>query len=314
MYMDVRRSLMAGTVLRFVGAVHLPAQCQAGHSSHGAPGAGRTHPPRRELLLALASVPGVYCPQLYEPIYESDTGKLLEVQPVCEGGWWVGGAASLDGWVGGWVGEPAGYSAKGGQFRLGAACEQSTFACLWARRQLHMGQGGCARAPPDTEPAGRMPPGPARHQLHKPRMYGHQNKAPAHPPEQQQKKKPKWLCALPTLHAGVPPAVQKQTYRGSTLASSTVVSPRMAWESIFMTEVVRSCPEMCRCVHEGVGLLREGWVAVLHVVHSPGGSGAACSSSYGSAMFLIAQTGPSSNFSIYPSFACFGPGSAWPQT
>ena len=40
--------------------------------------------------------------------------------------------------------------------------------------------------------------------------------------------------------------VQKQTYRGSTLASSTVVSSRMAWDNIFMAEVVRSCPEMCR--------------------------------------------------------------------
>lgn len=45
---------------------------------------------------------------------------------------------------------------------------------------------------------------------------------------------------------GVPLAVQKQTYRGATLASSTVVSRRMAWESIYMAEVVRSCPEMCR--------------------------------------------------------------------
>eukprot|EP00889_Picochlorum_renovo_P005590 jgi/Picre1/32620/NNA_007966.t1 len=40
--------------------------------------------------------------------------------------------------------------------------------------------------------------------------------------------------------------VEKQTYRGGTLASSTIVSPRMAWENIFMAEVVRSCPEMCR--------------------------------------------------------------------
>lgn len=45
----------------------------------------------------------------------------------------------------------------------------------------------------------------------------------------------------------VPAAVQKQTYRGSMLARSMVVSPRMAWENIFMVEVVRSCPEMCRC-------------------------------------------------------------------
>ena len=45
---------------------------------------------------------------------------------------------------------------------------------------------------------------------------------------------------------GAPAYVEKQTYRGDTLASSTVVSPRMAWENIYMAEVVRSCPEMCR--------------------------------------------------------------------
>ncbi len=45
---------------------------------------------------------------------------------------------------------------------------------------------------------------------------------------------------------GVPATVTKQTYRGNKLARSTVVSPRMAWESIYMVEVVRSCPEMCR--------------------------------------------------------------------
>ena len=47
-------------------------------------------------------------------------------------------------------------------------------------------------------------------------------------------------------HALAPPVVEKQTYRGTQLAASTVVSPRMAWESIYMAEVVRSCPEMCR--------------------------------------------------------------------
>jgi len=44
----------------------------------------------------------------------------------------------------------------------------------------------------------------------------------------------------------VPAAVAKQTYRGKTLAASTVVSPRMAWPDIFMVEVARSCPEQCR--------------------------------------------------------------------
>lgn len=43
----------------------------------------------------------------------------------------------------------------------------------------------------------------------------------------------------------VPATVQKATYRGKTLAASTVVTPRCAWENIFMVEAVRSCPEMC---------------------------------------------------------------------
>jgi radical SAM superfamily enzyme YgiQ (UPF0313 family) len=43
-----------------------------------------------------------------------------------------------------------------------------------------------------------------------------------------------------------PPQVQKQTYRGNRLSASTVVTDRAAWESIYMVEVVRSCPEMCR--------------------------------------------------------------------
>jgi radical SAM superfamily enzyme YgiQ (UPF0313 family) len=45
---------------------------------------------------------------------------------------------------------------------------------------------------------------------------------------------------------GVPERVSKQTYLGGTLATSMVVSSQMAWENIFMVEVVRSCPEMCR--------------------------------------------------------------------
>eukprot|EP00899_Mesostigma_viride_P003871 jgi/Mesvir1/13485/Mv16535-RA.2 len=54
------------------------------------------------------------------------------------------------------------------------------------------------------------------------------------------------ITAIRPLHVGVPPKVEKRTYRGDTLASSSVISPRMAWENIFMVEVVRSCPEMCR--------------------------------------------------------------------
>ncbi|MBF2049202.1 MAG: B12-binding domain-containing radical SAM protein [Leptolyngbya sp. IPPAS B-1204] len=44
----------------------------------------------------------------------------------------------------------------------------------------------------------------------------------------------------------IPAQVQKQTYRGNTLLASTVVTEKAAWESIYMVEVVRSCPEMCR--------------------------------------------------------------------
>jgi hypothetical protein len=35
----------------------------------------------------------------------------------------------------------------------------------------------------------------------------------------------------------VPETVKKQTYRGNTLARSTVVSEKMAWENIYMVEV-----------------------------------------------------------------------------
>lgn len=44
----------------------------------------------------------------------------------------------------------------------------------------------------------------------------------------------------------IPAQIQKQTYRGNVLSTSTVVTERAAWENIYMVEVVRSCPEMCR--------------------------------------------------------------------
>lgn len=46
--------------------------------------------------------------------------------------------------------------------------------------------------------------------------------------------------------AAIPSVVEKQTYRGNTLSASTVVTKKAAWENIYMVEVVRSCPEMCR--------------------------------------------------------------------
>ncbi|GAB4373924.1 MAG: radical SAM protein [Elainellaceae cyanobacterium] len=48
------------------------------------------------------------------------------------------------------------------------------------------------------------------------------------------------------IDATIPAQVQKQTYRGNTLSASTVVTEKAAWENIYMVEVVRSCPEMCR--------------------------------------------------------------------
>ncbi len=54
------------------------------------------------------------------------------------------------------------------------------------------------------------------------------------------------IATIQPCLAEVPAQVQKQTYRGNTLSASTVVTPKAAWESIYMVEVVRSCPEMCR--------------------------------------------------------------------
>lgn len=48
------------------------------------------------------------------------------------------------------------------------------------------------------------------------------------------------------IDADIPAIVEKQTYRGNVLSASTVVTEQAAWENIYMVEVVRSCPEMCR--------------------------------------------------------------------
>ncbi|AFY69772.1 Radical SAM domain protein [Thalassoporum mexicanum PCC 7367] len=52
--------------------------------------------------------------------------------------------------------------------------------------------------------------------------------------------------AITPISPDIPAQINKQTYRGNTLTSSTVVTEKAAWESIYMVEVVRSCPEMCR--------------------------------------------------------------------
>ncbi len=54
------------------------------------------------------------------------------------------------------------------------------------------------------------------------------------------------IASIFPVDSDVPATVQKQTYRGNVLSASTVVTPEAAWENIFMVEVVRSCPEMCR--------------------------------------------------------------------
>ncbi|MEL6778996.1 MAG: radical SAM protein [Cyanobacteria bacterium J06597_16] len=54
------------------------------------------------------------------------------------------------------------------------------------------------------------------------------------------------ITSILPVDSDVPATVKKQTYRGNVLSASTVVTEKAAWENIFMVEVVRSCPEMCR--------------------------------------------------------------------
>lgn len=54
------------------------------------------------------------------------------------------------------------------------------------------------------------------------------------------------IQSIQPVEAEISPRVEKQTYRGNTLSASTVVTEKAAWENIYMVEVVRSCPEMCR--------------------------------------------------------------------
>ena len=54
------------------------------------------------------------------------------------------------------------------------------------------------------------------------------------------------ISAIAPIDSDIPDRISKQTYRGNTLSTSTVVTEKAAWENIYMVEVVRSCPEMCR--------------------------------------------------------------------
>lgn len=54
------------------------------------------------------------------------------------------------------------------------------------------------------------------------------------------------LLSVEPTEAGIPNAVSKQTWRGTSLSHSTVITPDAAWPDIHMVEVARSCPELCR--------------------------------------------------------------------
>ena len=54
------------------------------------------------------------------------------------------------------------------------------------------------------------------------------------------------IADIKPIDSEIPNTIKKQTYRGNVLSASTVVTEKAAWENIYMVEVVRSCPEMCR--------------------------------------------------------------------
>ena len=54
------------------------------------------------------------------------------------------------------------------------------------------------------------------------------------------------IASIKPISPGIPSVVQKQTYQGNILSASSVVTRRAIWDNIYMVEMVRSCPEMCR--------------------------------------------------------------------
>ncbi len=54
------------------------------------------------------------------------------------------------------------------------------------------------------------------------------------------------ISSIQPLNQDTPAKIEKQTFKGNTLLASTVVTEKAAWSNIFMVEVARSCPEMCR--------------------------------------------------------------------
>jgi radical SAM superfamily enzyme YgiQ (UPF0313 family) len=54
------------------------------------------------------------------------------------------------------------------------------------------------------------------------------------------------IASIQPIHSDTPATISKQTFKGNTLLASTVVTEKAAWSNIYMVEVARSCPEMCR--------------------------------------------------------------------
>lgn len=54
------------------------------------------------------------------------------------------------------------------------------------------------------------------------------------------------IASITPIDQDTPATITKQTFKGNTLSASTVVTEKAAWSNIYMVEVVRSCPEMCR--------------------------------------------------------------------
>nr|YP_002049042.1 hypothetical protein PCC_0392 [Paulinella chromatophora]ACB42832.1 hypothetical protein PCC_0392 [Paulinella chromatophora] len=54
------------------------------------------------------------------------------------------------------------------------------------------------------------------------------------------------LASIDPVDDTVPAKINKQNWQGKILSHSMVITPKAAWPSIHMVEVVRSCPELCR--------------------------------------------------------------------
>ena len=147
--------------------------------------------------------------QLYTVRYESATGPLLAIEPAEVG---VPLAVQKQTYRGNTLA-----SSTGGNTAL-PSCLHWLWSCLAPGLRACAAEGACGRL---------------SHMLQLCRR--------------QQTVLPLQLCrpAWPgsTVYTPVPPLTQLYCRHCTAPA---VVSSRMAWENIFMSEVVRSCPEMCR--------------------------------------------------------------------